>query len=178
MIIVICASSGKNEEKKETKSQKAENVEVAHNNEQPEKQDNKEEQPKKQEEKPVEEKVEKETKPKTTKKSTKEPVAKKETKATKPVKEDKKQEEKVEEVKEEEKQETEEVKAEKQSRQKYMVIYDKDKKDWIVKKTDSARASKRCKTKAEALEVAKSLSEKQDLSLTVKKKDGKFQKQR
>ena len=63
-------------------------------------------------------------------------------------------------------------------KQKYMVTYDKEKKDWIVKKTDSSRASKRCKTKAEALEVATRLIDSQELSLTVKKKDGKFQKQR
>ena len=34
-----------------------------------------------------------------------------------------------------------------------------------------------CKTKAEALEVAEHLADSQDLNLTVKKKDGKFQKQ-
>lgn len=67
---------------------------------------------------------------------------------------------------------------EKRTKQRYIVTYDKEAKQWVVKKTDSQRASKRCKTKAEALEVAERLSESQDLSLTVKKKDGKFQKQR
>lgn len=64
----------------------------------------------------------------------------------------------------------------KEKKQRYFVTYDKDNKDWVVRKTDSERASKRCKTKAEALEVATRLSENQELSLTVKKKDGKFQK--
>ena len=61
--------------------------------------------------------------------------------------------------------------------QKYMVTYDKENKEWVVKKTGAARASRRCRTKAEALEVAERLAENQDLNLTVKKKDGKFQKQ-
>ena len=62
-------------------------------------------------------------------------------------------------------------------KQKYMVTYDKENKEWVVKKTGAARASRRCRTKAEALEVAEHLAESQDLNLTVKKKDGKFQKQ-
>ncbi len=60
--------------------------------------------------------------------------------------------------------------------QKYMVTYDKDRKDWVVKKTGATRASKRCKTKKEAMEVAEKLAESQDLNISVKKKDGKFQK--
>lgn len=84
-------------------------------------------------------------------------------------------EEKVEEPQttENEVEEKEENKSER--KQRYFVTFDKERKDWIVKKTDSSRASKRCKTKAEALEVATRLSESQELSLTVKKKDGKFQ---
>ena len=66
---------------------------------------------------------------------------------------------------------------EKQRAQKYMVIYDKENKEWVVKKTGAQRASKRCRTKVEALEVAERLAENQDLNLTVKKKNGKFQKQ-
>ena len=68
----------------------------------------------------------------------------------------------------------EEVK--KERAQKYMVTYDKENKDWVVRKTGSQRASKRCKTKKEAMEVAERLAESQDLNLSVKKKDGKFQK--
>ena len=73
--------------------------------------------------------------------------------------------------------EKKEVKKEKQRKQVYMISYDKENKEWIVKKTEGERASKRCKTKAEALEVAKKLSESQDLKMSVKKKNGKFQKQ-
>lgn len=107
-------------------------------------------------------------KEKTEEKPKTENVKAKEEKVT-ATKENKKADEKAKEEKVEEKMER---------KQKYMVIYDKENKDWVVKKTDSSRASKRCKTKAEALEVATRLSESQDLSLTVKKKDGKFQKQR
>ena len=57
-----------------------------------------------------------------------------------------------------------------------MVTYDKDSKYWVVKKTGAQKASKRCKTKKEAMEVAERLAENQDLNLTVKKKNGKFQK--
>ena len=60
--------------------------------------------------------------------------------------------------------------------QKYMVTYDKEDKTWVVKKTGATRASKRCKTKKEAMEVAERLAENQDLNISVKKKDGKFQK--
>lgn len=68
--------------------------------------------------------------------------------------------------------------AEKQKTQKYIVAYDKEKGDWVVKKTTSSRASKRCKTKAEAVKVAERLAETQELNLSVKKRDGKFQKHR
>ncbi len=99
-----------------------------------------------------------------------------------PVKEEK-AEEKVEEKinkkeKPEELVETEsnEMETKKETSQKYMVTYDKEAKQWVVKKTGATRASKRCKTKKEAMEVAEKLAESQDLNLTVKKKDGKFQK--
>jgi len=59
---------------------------------------------------------------------------------------------------------------------KYMVTYDKNQRDWVVKKTGSGRASKRCATKKEALEVVEKLSQKQDLKVSVQKKNGKFQK--
>lgn len=60
--------------------------------------------------------------------------------------------------------------------QKYMVTYDKEHKDWVVKKTGAQKASKRCKTKKEAMEVVTKLANSQDLNVSVKKKDGKFQK--
>ncbi|MBO7527100.1 MAG: DUF2188 domain-containing protein [Clostridia bacterium] len=76
-------------------------------------------------------------------------------------------------VKQEEPKDTAEAK---QASQKYMVVYDKENKDWVVKKTGAKKASKRCNTKKEALEVAEKLADNQDLNLSIKKKDGKFQK--
>ena len=69
-----------------------------------------------------------------------------------------------------------EIKQKKEQTQKYMVTYDKEGKVWVVKKTGATRASKKCKTKKEALEIAEKLANNQDLKLSVKKKDGKFQK--
>ena len=60
----------------------------------------------------------------------------------------------------------------------YRVVYDKEQRNWIVKIDGGQRASKRCATKAEALEVAKSLAKKKDADLSVHKKNGKFQKQK
>ena len=65
---------------------------------------------------------------------------------------------------------------EKVKAQKYMVTYDKEKKDWVVKKTGAQKASKRCKTKKEAMEVVTRLADNQELNISVKKKNGKFQK--
>ena len=76
-----------------------------------------------------------------------------------------------EEVVEEEKPEEKKERA-----QKYMITYDKESKQWVIKKTGAQRASKRCKTKKEAMEIAERLAANQELNLTVKKKDGKFQK--
>ena len=59
-----------------------------------------------------------------------------------------------------------------------MLTYDKENKEWVVKKTGGQRASKRFSTKKEALVYAEKLSQNQDLNLTVKKKDGKFQKRK
>ncbi len=90
---------------------------------------------------------------------------------------EKKQEELNEETTEQPKSNDETKSVEKKEQaQKYMVSYDKESKQWVVKKTGATRASKRCKTKQEAMQVAEKLAEKQDLNLTVKKKDGKFQK--
>lgn len=59
---------------------------------------------------------------------------------------------------------------------KYKVLYDKVKKDWVVKKEGATRAVKRCKTKEEAIEFAKKCTIDAELGLTFHKKDGKFQK--
>lgn len=104
----------------------------------------------------------KEEKPKA-KKTTKKSAEKKTSKEEKQVEEEKPAKEK--EVKKEEKKIT------------YGVTYDKEKHEWVVKKSGSTRASKRCSTKAEALEVAERLSEANGASLRVHKKNGKFQKQ-
>ncbi|MBO7378005.1 MAG: DUF2188 domain-containing protein [Clostridia bacterium] len=69
---------------------------------------------------------------------------------------------------------TEDKKTEKKAL--YRVIYDAENKEWMVKKDGAARVIRRVKTKAEALELAKKFAENQDLSLSVQKKDGKFQK--
>lgn len=145
-----------------TTSVKAENKEKA------------ETEPKKEEQTEVKEQVEPKAEPK---KEVKEKTTKKKTQAkiTKPKQE---KVEKAEKPAQEKKQEStgEDMSEAKTKNQKYMVIYDKEKKDWIVKKTGAGRASKRCRTKKEALEVAERLAESQDLNLTIKKKDGKFQK--
>lgn len=73
--------------------------------------------------------------------------------------------------------ETEQVSDEEKAKlQKYMVTYDKEQDVWVIKKTGAKRASKLCKTKKEAMEVVKKLADNQDLNISVKKKDGKFQK--
>lgn len=58
----------------------------------------------------------------------------------------------------------------------YRVSYDKEAKEWLIKKDGAQRVIRRCRTKAEALELANQFAENQDLSLSVHKKDGKFQK--
>ncbi len=58
----------------------------------------------------------------------------------------------------------------------YRVIYDKENKEWLIKKDGAARVIRRVKTKAEALELATQFAENQELNITVQKKDGKFQK--
>jgi len=65
----------------------------------------------------------------------------------------------------------------KKSAVKYTVKFDKEKKDWVILKSGSERAIRRCKTKEEALKTAKIFSEHGDVPLTVHKKNGKFQKQ-
>ena len=68
------------------------------------------------------------------------------------------------------------VEEEKVRAQKYMITYDKEEKLWVVKKTNAKKASKKFKTKADAYEYAERLATERDMALTVKKKDGKFQK--
>ena len=58
----------------------------------------------------------------------------------------------------------------------YHVIYDKDLKEWLVRKNNGKRASKKAKTKEEAIIIAKQLCENNNATLRVHKKDGKFQK--
>lgn len=133
------------------------------------KDDKQEEKTEEEQENPVkEEKVEepkeevKEEKPKA-KKQPKKAAAKEEEKPAEETKEEPAKEEEAE-MKKEEKKAT------------YGVTYDKEKREWVVKKSGSARASKRCTTKAEALEVAEKLSEASGANLRVHKKNGKFQK--
>ena len=57
-----------------------------------------------------------------------------------------------------------------------MITFDKEEKLWVVRKTNAKKASKKFKTKTDAVEYAARLSEERGMSLTVKKKDGKFQK--
>ena len=60
---------------------------------------------------------------------------------------------------------------------RYIVKYDSKTHEWIVLKAGNTRATRRVKTKQEALAIAKELSKNSDASLVVHKKDGKFQKQ-
>ena len=60
---------------------------------------------------------------------------------------------------------------------KYTVKFDGKSQEWIVLKSGNTRATRRVKTKQEALAIAKELSKNSDATLVVHKKDGKFQKQ-
>ena len=60
----------------------------------------------------------------------------------------------------------------------YRLVYDKEKKDWVIFRDKSEHASRRCKTKKEALEVLKTLSKNQEAGTVIHKKDGKFQKKK
>ena len=127
----------------------------------------------KKEEKPKAKKQTKEQPKEEVKEETKE-EPKKETKKSAPKKAEKVEEVKVAiEVKEEK---TEEETANKPKKAKYNLFYDKEKKDWVIKKSGSERATKRCRTKKEALEVIERLDRNNDINISVKKKDGKFQK--
>ena len=60
----------------------------------------------------------------------------------------------------------------------YRVVYDATSKKWNIKKDGAERIIDSKKTKEEALERVRVLSENQDLKFVVYKKDGKFQKKR
>lgn len=79
---------------------------------------------------------------------------------------------------EDEKKEEKMTKETAKSDETYRVVYDKEEKNWIVRIDGGKRASRRCATKAEALEVAKDLAKKKNADLSVHKKNGKFQKQK
>jgi len=58
----------------------------------------------------------------------------------------------------------------------YSVTYDQEKGDWVVKKRGAERATRRLRTKEEAVTFAKDLANNQNAVLAIHKKDGKFQK--
>ena len=60
----------------------------------------------------------------------------------------------------------------------YRVVYDSINKKWNSKRDGAERIIDSRKTKEEALERARVLSENQNLKFVVYKKDGKFQKKR
>ena len=77
--------------------------------------------------------------------------------------------------------EKEQSEAEKEKRRqpdRYYVTYDKENKSWIIKKNNNVRITRRVKTKKEAMEIVKTLCKNQELTLSVQKKNGKFQKQK
>lgn len=60
---------------------------------------------------------------------------------------------------------------------KFIVLYDRGKDSWVIKRAGSDRVVRRVDTKEEAMTVARMLCKKYDASLVVHKKDGKFQRQ-
>ena len=137
-------------------------------------------------EKSLEEAEKSQTEPAEVKEEEKEEVKAEETAQEKPVeakpakKRKQKEAEQVEEVKEEPAEEVKEEPAEEEKEERelghYTISYDKEKKDWVIKRPGSQRATKRTKTKKEALEIVKKLTETQEVGFVVKKKNGKFQK--
>ena len=59
---------------------------------------------------------------------------------------------------------------------KVTLKFDRVKSNWVINRSDSNRAYRRCATKQEALNVAKDLARRLQAQLVVHKKDGKFQK--
>ncbi len=60
----------------------------------------------------------------------------------------------------------------------YRISYDREQKMWLIKKDGAKRVIRKTKTKSEAVEIAKTMCNNQDLNLVVQKKDGKFQKKK
>ena len=60
----------------------------------------------------------------------------------------------------------------------YRLTFDKEKHEWVIKRDGSERATRRVRTKEEALKVMEQLSDNQGVGTHVHKKDGKFQKKR
>ncbi len=69
-----------------------------------------------------------------------------------------------------------EVKAPKERKALYRVVYSKELKVWQIKKDGAKRVIDSKHTKEEALARVRELSENQDSNFVVQKKDGKFQK--
>lgn len=59
---------------------------------------------------------------------------------------------------------------------KFIVVYDRAKDSWVIKKDGATRATRRVDTKEEAMQIARELVRKYNAKLVVHKKDGKFQK--
>jgi outer membrane biosynthesis protein TonB len=93
---------------------------------------------------------------------------KKEKQTKKSAKEESKQKAEKEEV-------VEETVEHNQEKPSYIVVYDSKKLDWVVKREGNERATKRCRTKQEAMEVIESLASNNVLKVTVSKKDGEIQ---
>ncbi len=60
----------------------------------------------------------------------------------------------------------------------YRVLYNKEDRTWQIKKDGAKRVISSYPTKDEALKRVKELSESNDMSYIVHKKDGKFQKKK
>lgn len=60
---------------------------------------------------------------------------------------------------------------------KYVVKYDRMKDSWIIQRSGTERVVRRLKTKEEAVSEARAMCKRQNATLVVHKKDGKFQKQ-
>ncbi len=60
---------------------------------------------------------------------------------------------------------------------KFIVKYDRSKDSWVIKKDGIDRVVRRVDTKEEAMTIARALCKKNNASLVVHKKDGKFQRQ-
>ena len=118
--------------------------------------------------------TEKETPRAVKKELTKKDVTQEETKKTERKKvEAKKADTKTTEAK---KADSAEVKAPKERKALYRVVYSKELKVWQIKKDGAKRVIDSKHTKEEALSRVRELSENHDSNFVVQKKDGKFQK--